>query len=106
LEPLADFGLYVSVAGIQQTKSMFKSIDVLDLKITFANNLYTFHYFDQPASYFLSLVPQKECSVPLGEYCLLWLRPTGTNNKDFPRLWNLIEQYVRAYPSRPPSGGA
>jgi len=91
LELLADFGLYVSVAGIQQTKSIFKSIDVLDLKITLANSLYAFHYFDQPTSCFLSLVPQKECSMPLGEYCLFWLRLTGTNNKDFPRLWNLIE---------------
>jgi hypothetical protein len=67
LQLLADFWLYVSVAGIQSTKAILKSIDVLDLKITLSDGLYAIHHLDQPTSRFLTLVPQKECSVPLGK---------------------------------------
>ena len=81
---LADFWLYVSIAGIQSTKAILKSIDILDLKIALSDRFYAFHHLDQPTSCLLFLVPQKECSVPLGKNRFFRLKLTGANNEDFP----------------------
>src|SRR5690348_3152844 len=104
LQLLPDFLLHMPIVRKDAAQARFEAIDLVEVKVRFADLFYTFHHLDQPAPGFQALVSKEQCLLPFLQNEIAGNVQTFSPVINLADLGNAVEQDVATDPPGPASG--
>src|SRR5580704_4359393 len=99
LKLLANLGFDVLVAGVEIAEMAFERVDLVKGELAFSERLDAIHDVEQPSARVRRFIPEEKRPLPFRENRLLRANDTTSNDVNFARVRNAVEQNFRADPS-------